>query len=259
MAALAISSLAANACVVSIRVACPSDSAAAGISVCIPGVGCGITDDLGITSINVPAFGSYNVCVDTTTLPAGATLKSACQKVNVSDPAPPMVSFTLGGTICSTNPPQGPCWLTGGGTIGKVKGNPQYTFGGVIYPGCSPSAAGGGNWNVVAHDAGIHFKGLTAIVDNCSGVNTRSPRVNVNIIDFHGDGIINGLDDNAADNVPVTFIGRATDNLESGGGSDTFYLAVYSGSTLVLQIGNSPTDPALITTGNLQIHTTSCK
>jgi len=36
------------------------------------------------------------------------------------------------------------------------------------------------------------------------------------------------------------------------------YLSVSDGSTIVMQIGNSATDPAIISTGNLQIHTTSC-
>jgi hypothetical protein len=51
---------------------------------------------------------------------------------------------------------------------------------------------------------------------------------------------------------------RAIDNLEPGGGSDMLYLSVSDGSTTVMQIGNSAADPAIISTGNLQIHTSSC-
>src|SRR5438309_4486662 len=36
--------------------------------------------------------------------------------------------------------------LTGGGTIKGGKGQPLHSFGGVVNPGCSPTAAGGGNW-----------------------------------------------------------------------------------------------------------------
>jgi hypothetical protein len=257
--AVGLSGLTASACILPIRVACPNDTTAAGIVVNVAGVGSATTDGLGIAEIYVPWLGStYTVCVDTTTLPAGATLKTACQSVKVLDDAPPVVEFVLGGDFCSTPPPPGPCWLTGGGTVGKVKGVANYSFGGVVYPGCSPKAADGGNWNVVDHFNGLHFQGQSIIVDSCSGVSTRSPRVNVNIIDFHGTGIIAGVDGNATPTTAVTFVGRAVDNLESGGGSDLLYISVSVGSTTVLQIGNSAADPATITTGNLQIHTTSC-
>ncbi len=51
------------------------------------------------------------------------------------------------------------CWLTGGGTVDKSKGVPHFSFGGVVNPGCSPTAAGGGNWNVVDHFLQIHTSG----------------------------------------------------------------------------------------------------
>ena len=261
--ALLVSSLAASACIVNVRVACPNDTACAGVEVCIDGVGCGITDSLGIAEISVPSPGTYTICVNTETLPPGATLKRSCQKVdlNFNYDAPPCVNFTLGGDYCKTPPPPGPCWLTGGGTIGKTKGVANYSFGGVVYPGCSDKAADGGNWNVVDHFANLHFQGKHIIVDECSGVSTKSPKVNVNIIDFHGDpgdGTIGGIGGNPALTVPVSFVGRAVDNLEPGGGSDLLYLKVMVGGTTVMQIGNSVDDPATISTGNLQIHTTSC-
>jgi len=248
--ALALSCLTAAACIVDIRIACPNDRSASGVLVCIDGVGCAYTDDLGIASIAVPAFDTYNVCVDASTLPPGATLSPLCQRIKVETDAPPVVEFVIGGDFCSTPPPPGPCWLTGGGTVGKTKGVPNYSFGGVVYPGCSPKAADGGNWNVIDHFTGLHFQGKHIVVDACSGVATKSPRVNVNIIDFHGEGTLSGI--------AVTFVGRAVDQLEPGAGSDMLYLSVSDGSTIVMQIGNSATDPAIISTGNLQIHTTSC-
>ena len=168
------------------------------------------------------------------------------------------MDVVIGGDFCSTPPPPGPCWLTGGGTVGKIKGTPNYSFGGVVYPGCSPKAADGGNWNVIDHATGLHFSGQHIVVDSCSGVATKSPRVNVNIIDFHGVGILSGIGGNPEATIAVSFVGRAVDNLEPGGGSDLLYLSVSDGSSIVLQIGNSAADPAVISTGNLQIHTSSC-
>jgi hypothetical protein len=257
--AAALSSLTALACPVQVRLACPNDKPAVGVEVCIEGVGCALTDDLGIATIEVPWLGeTYNISVTEATLPAGFTLKQPTQSIKVLNDAPPVVEFTLGGTACSTPPPPGPCWLTGGGTIGKTKGVANYSFGGVVYPGCSPKAADGGNWNVIDHATGLHFQGKQIVVDECSGIATRSPRVNVNIIDFHGTGTLVGIGGNPQAKIDVSFVGRAVDNLESGGGSDLLYLNVTDGSGTVMQIGTSAVDPAVISTGNLQIHTTGC-
>lgn len=260
--ALGLSGLVANACVVpvQIRVACPNDKTASGIEVCIDGVGCAVTDELGIAVIPEVSVGeTYTVRVTLSTLPEGATLTPRSQRIKLINEAPPVVEFVLGGAFCSTPPPPGDCWLTGGGTIGKTKGVPNYSFGGVVYPGCSPKAAGGGNWNVVDHFSGLHFQGQQITVTSCSGVSTESPRVNVNIIDFFGIGIVRPVEGDPEQNVVVSFVGRAVDNRESGGGSDLLYLSVSDGSpTPVLLIGNSVDDPATITTGNLQIHTSSC-
>ena len=257
--AAALSSLTALACPVQVRLSCPNDKPAVGVEVCIAGVGCALTDDLGIATIEVPWLGeTYNISVTAATLPAGATLKTLTRSIIVLNDAPPVVEFTLGGDFCSTTPPPGPCWLTGGGTIGKIKGTPKYSFGGVVYPGCSPTAADGGNWNVIDHATGLHFQGKQIIADDCSGIATRSPRVNVNIIDFHGTGTLVGVAGNPQAKIDVSFVGRAVDNLESGGGNDLLYLNVTDGGGTVLQVGTSALDPAVISTGNLQIHTTGC-
>ena len=256
--ALTLSGLTASPCFVTVRVACPNDRTSSCIKVCIDGVGSAVTDDLGIASIPVPGSGIYTVCVDASTLPAGATLTPLCQKIKVDDEATPVVEFVLGGDFCSTPPCSGPCWLTGGGTVGKTKGVANYSFGGVVYPGCSPKAADGGNWNVVDHFTGLHFQGQQIIVDSCSGIATKSPKVNVNIIDFHGVGILSGIAGNPDQTIAVSFVGRAVDNREPGGGNDLLYLNVSDGSTTAMQIGNTADDPAIISTGNLQIHTTSC-
>ena len=144
--------------------------------------------------------------------------------------------------------------MTGGGNIGSGK-TPDYSYGGVVYPGCSATAAGGGNWNVVDH-SGLHFTGENIVVNDCSGAATRSPKVTVRVIDFSGTGEIAG----PAGTIPVTFVGRAIDNHDGGAGSDQLYLQVVdpSSSTVVMQIGASAASPATVSVGNIQIHQSSC-
>ncbi len=257
--AAVLSTLTATACLVQVRVACPNDNTAAGIRVCIAGsiTGCALTDSLGIATLQVPAVGTYTLCVDESTLPAGAKLNPNCKKVNVLTEDTTYVDLSLSGDFCTPPPPQGGCWMTGGGTIGKGK-TPDYSYGGVVYPGCSPKAAEGGNWNVIDHNAGLHFSGQSIVVDGCSGDPTSSPKVNVRIIDFHGAGILSGIGGNPADTVPCTFVGRAIDNHDGGAGADQLYLKVTVGSTTVLQIGTSAASPQTVSTGNIQIHTSSC-
>ena len=257
--AVALSSLTASACLVQVRVACPGDRAASGIKVCIGGsvTGCALTDSLGIAVLQVPFVGSWTVCVDETTLPAGAKLNPNCVKINVLTEDTTFVEMDLSGDFCSLPPPPGPCWMTGGGTLGKGK-TPDFSFGGVVYPGCSPKAAEGGNWNVIDHNNGLHFQGQAIVVDNCSGDPTGSPKVDVRIIDYHGDGILSGIGGNPAETIPVTFVARAIDNHDGGSGADQLYLQVLSGATTVLQIGTSAAAPATISTGNIQIHQSSC-
>lgn len=258
---LGLSGLTANACKILVTVACPNDTTAAGIQVCATSAteqACGLTDSLGVVELTLIASGDYTVCVTQSTLPPGATLSPLCKTVNVPAPdIPGVASFTLGGSFCSPPPVIGDCWLTGGGTIGNGK-KPDYSYGGVVYPGCSPKAAEGGNWNVVAHNLGLHFQGQQIIVDSCSGVPTGSPKVTVNIIDFHGTGIVSGVGGNPAAKVPVTFVARAVDIQEPGHDNDMLFVSVFDGSGVVLQIGNSATDPAVVSTGNLQIHQSSC-
>jgi len=64
---------------------------------------------------------------------------------------------------------------------------------------------------VIDHFSGLHFQGQQIIVDSCSGVSTKSPKVNVNIIDFHGFGIIGGIGGNPDATIAVSFVGRAVE------------------------------------------------
>lgn len=259
LVAAGLSALTATACLVQVRVACPNDNTAAGIRVCIAGsiTGCALTDSLGIATLQVPAVGNYTVCVDPSTLPAGAKLNPNCKNIKVITEDLTYVDLSLSGDFCTPPPTPGGCWMTGGGTIGKPR-TPNYSYGGVVYPGCSPKAAEGGNWNVIDHDAGLHFSGQAIVVDSCSGDPTSSPKVTVRIIDFHGVGIIGGVGGNPADTVPCTFVARAIDNHDGGAGADQLYLNVMVGGSTVLQIGTSAALPATVSTGNIQIHQSSC-
>jgi len=259
LTALALSALSANACLVQVTISCPGvqGSAGKGIWVCLAGssTGCQFTDDLGTATFRVPSVGTYKLCVDTSTLPPGTTLKPNCEKVDVLTEDTTEVDIFLSGSCV---PVTGGCWMTGGGTIGTGK-TPTYSYGGVVYPGCSPKAAEGGNWNVVAHAAGLHFQGQQIIVDGCSGVPTSSPKVTVNVIDYHGTGILSGIGGNPDATIPVTFVARAIDNHDGGAGADQLYLQVLDASNnVVLQIGNSAADPQTVSTGNIQIHQSSC-
>lgn len=265
--AAALSGMVANACNVQVTVACPGAGSASGIKVCLsnpagkfPTV-CQTTDSTGFVNFdNVSSSNDYIVCVDPTTLPKNATLGTVCQSFSI--PAYGVLTvnlqFDLGGSFCNGKP-QGLCWMTGGGEIRDGNGAPIFSYGGVVYPGCSPKAADGGNWNTDDHNTGIHFQGKHVVVDSCSGVGTRSPKtVDVNIIDFHGDGIVSGIAGNPTGRINVTFTGRVVDNHDGGAGADLLYLQVTDGTTIWLQIGDSAASPQVVSTGNLQIHISSC-
>src|SRR5258708_2346466 len=120
--AVALSALSANAWHLNGVVSCPSGNSFAGIIVTINGVGSTNTSGNGAYLIDLPdSPGTYTVCVDASSLPAGVTV-SGCATFSVDDNTPyATVDFTLNGSFCGTPPSVGPYWLTGGGTIGKTK------------------------------------------------------------------------------------------------------------------------------------------
>jgi hypothetical protein len=268
LAALALSALSANAWNVSGVVSCPNGNSAAGIVVFVqgqPGLSTTTTGN-GAFLIELPATpASYTLCVDASTLPTGASV-SGCVTINL-DNFNQFVSqnFTLSGPFCTPPEHVGKCWLTGGGTIGKAKGAPRFSYGGVVNPGCSPTAAGGGNWNVVDHLNHLHFKGQFITVISCDGSSDKAPKVTVNTIDFMGTGIISGTDGNPMPTTAVCFVGHAEDHGEPGHGKDSLYLDVFDCSSdatflLISSDQSDPSDvaPVTVSTGNLQIHTSSC-
>ena len=111
--------------------------------------------------------------------------------------------------------------------------------------------------NIVNHVTGLHFKGTDFVVDDCRGVPTKSPKVTVNIIDWHGIGYVSG--NNQSKKTPVIFAGTFRDAKESGANADGLYIRVVDlGGHVVFQIGGGPDDLELLTTGNVQIHQSSC-
>jgi hypothetical protein len=257
--ATALSAMTASAHIL-VTVLCPnSGKSAAGIMVCATLESnsnvhvCGDTDAHGFVGLIPPRNGTYHVCV-VSGLPVGAILSQPCQDIDFQGVDVP-VEFDLSGPFCAGVPSA--CWETGGGTLEKVRGKPEWTFGGVIYPGCSPKAAGGGNLNIVNHVTGLHFKGTNFFVDDCRGVSTRSPKVTVNIIDWHGNGYVSS--DGESKKRPVTFVGTFRDARESGANADGLYIKVVDLSgNFVFQIGGGPDNLELLTTGNVQIHQSSC-
>ncbi len=177
-----------------------------------------------------------------------------------------------------SNPPAGHCWLTGGGQSFDSDGH-LHSYGGVINPGCSPTAGGGGNWNDLDHTSGVHFKGTDIVVDSCGNVpgippGSNSPKTPFNFIDFHGTGYVTGLNGGPNKRTDVFFNGHYEDRHEPGslGQSeearrDRYFLRVYTnqgnpvGSTVMLVDvdGNPATqDPVTIFHGNLQLHISGC-
>ncbi len=183
----------------------------------------------------------------------------------------------------------GACWLTAGGVkfepvlgIKAAEKGPKFSFGGNTFPGCSPTAGDGGQWNFVDHAMKLHFQGWSIDRVTCGNVigipeGSTSPRTPYNFIEFSGTGTMKGIAGNKVSYDPVYFFVRAEDRNEPGnekallpdGGElvDRLFLHVFSnlldpnGSTLYLiDANNDPAtvDPVTITGGNIQLHISSC-
>lgn len=181
----------------------------------------------------------------------------------------------------------GLCWLTGGGAkLDSVTGlrlaerGPQQSFGGNVYPGCSPTAGDGGNWNHVNRALKIHFQGTTIQVVDCGNVpgipdGSESPKTPFNYIEFQGTGRVMGVAGNKTTYPdPVYFFARCEDRNEPGSNGakdgaliDRYFLHVFSdpmnpiGTTIMIidsDANPGTEDPVPITDGNLQIHISSC-
>jgi hypothetical protein len=295
---LALSTATTLACHLKGKVACPNNIVAAGVTINVVLVGggftgSGVTDAEGNYAIELPDVGSYKATLDESTLPEGAELKGD-NEVNFAirvNPSDAFVDWVIGGPFCGTG-----CWLTGGGamidpllgipvaTQGGSKVKPLHSFGGNVYPGCSPTAGDGGNWNHVARGSiKLHFQGREIQVVTCGNVGediipdgSTSPVTPFNYIEFKGTGRLNGIAGNHLKDLgPVTFYARCEDHNEPGSRGakagaliDRYYLQVKdTAGNVVLQVGTG--DPATdttestieteaITDGNLQLHISSC-
>jgi hypothetical protein len=180
-------------------------------------------------------------------------------------------------TGCFTS---GQCWLTSGGTkfnTALAKHGPQVSFGGNVYPGCSPDAGDGGQWNHVDHAAGLHFMGTSITVTACGNVDydpippgSTSPVTSYNFIEFEGTGWLEGISGNKQPRIQVCFNARAEDRSEPGsrGQTDDMYKDRYriwvwdcihpATALLYLEDSTNPVLTVAVTTGNLQLHQSSC-
>ncbi len=181
------------------------------------------------------------------------------------------------------------CWLTCGGAkfspitrtyLAENDGahGPLHSFGGNVYPGCSPDAGQGGQWNHVAHALKLHFLGTAIRVERCGLVDgippgSESPETPYNFIEFTGTGTLKGIQGKKV-NTTAYFWARAEDHNEPGSSGakdgaliDRYYIIVYtdpqdpvgSCKILVNEVAD-PTQvrPVPITDGNMQMHISSC-
>ncbi len=263
-----------------------------------PFVGTASTDGSGHYLVELPNTpDSYTVVIDES-LPAGTSYV-----------APPSGVYTIATTTtdfllvrnflvfnasCATPPPPPPppllgeCWMTAGGvkfdaTVGALlaEDGPSDSFGGNVFPSCSPVPGNGGNWNHISHSQKLHFQGKNikqVLCGNVPGIpaGSTSPSTGFNYILFGGDGTLTGIDGNSADYGKVFFLGYVEDRNEPGnsnanganGGqaTDRYWLYVFSNPTdaknsgLFLVNGSTSLtfEPVTITGGNIQLHASSC-
>ena len=235
-------------------------------------------------------YQNYTLTIGPDGLPAGAQIIIPTTNPYSFATAPSVVEFVLNGLISSQACQSGACWLTAGGVkfdsvlgFKAAESGPRFSFGGNTFPGCSPTAGDGGQWNFVDHGLKIHFQGWQidqVVCGNVPGIpaGSESPPTPFNYIEFSGWGTIKGIAGNKGPFAPkYYFFVRAEDRNEPGnekallpdGGDmiDRLFLRVYTnqsdpiGSTYYLLDldGNSATvDPITITGGNIQIHISSC-
>ena len=272
------------------RVKCPNQLVVEGVVINVTGstaLGAvdtsGATDSLGNYYIELPdAPGSYTAELDSSTLPDGSSVVGATSVPFALTDANRTLRIDWNLDNC-VPPPGLACWFTGGGakldplfgTTAAHKG-PDNSFGGNVFPGCNATSGQGGNWNHVARDRKLHFKGTAIQVFNCGNVEpppppgSTSPVTPYNYIEFQGTGTLKGIQGNKADYGEVTFFARCEDRNEPGSkdanagtGIDRYYLRVVdsTGATVLLINGNADPNviaPVEITDGNFQLHISSC-
>lgn len=201
-----------------------------------------------------------------------------------TDEASARLGQSSASTTCDDGyvPGPGPCWLTGGGTFSGESGGVafKYSFGGNVYPSCGTAPGRGGSWTQIDHLYGIHFHGTDITVDECGNFSppgSTSPRTDYNYIKFSGTG---WMMDASKVRYDVCFRAMAEDHNEPGSRGakdvnlvDRYFLQIFAmedcdamdAATPLTSVGwvsESESDgewiDVPITTGNLQIHATSC-
>ncbi|MEO5619101.1 MAG: T9SS type A sorting domain-containing protein [Candidatus Eisenbacteria bacterium] len=262
----------------------------------LPGVTIRVTGDAFVGSGTSDAAGNYEVALPdaggeftaTAVLDAGETVifpagGAYLFTTSLSDPYL-YKNWVIASPGCSK--PEGMCWMTGGGARisqffdgGSAEQTRRHNFGGNVYPGCSPTAGQGGQWNHVDAVLKRHFQGFQITVERCGNVDglppgSESPVTPFNFIEFYGTGRVQGIRGNKLKVDPAYFWARVEDRNEPGSNGqrdgtlkDSYFLHVFSdpndryGSTLLLvDIDGDPNtiDPIAITDGNLQLHISSC-
>ncbi len=234
------------------------------------------------------AQGDWVVSVDGSSLNPGATVAlpaGGSQAVTLDSSnsgKQPGVDFLIDDPACQPVE-EGLCWMTGGGvkfepllSMDMGQSGPKDSFGGNVYPSCSPFPGNGGQWNHISHLFRLHFMGTDIEVIRCGNVpgiepGSESPETGFNFIEFQGIGWVQGIKGNKVDRTPVTFEGRVEDRNEpgneqaatSGEDIDRYFLRVTDGGgndVLVISTdGTAAGDPITITGGNLQLHDSSCE
>jgi hypothetical protein len=290
LTALLLSALSAQAWQVTGEVRCPNGITFKDVIIDVTGTTpdgpfstSAATDASGQYFVALPETdGSYVATINTSTLPQDATVESPLSVpfVITGTDFEKVANWVIGGAACD----QGVCWFTGGGTrIDQILGIPvaekgqKNSFGGNVNPGCSPTAGDGGNWNHVARDLKLHFQGRTIRVVRCGNVEpppgpgSSSPKTPFNFIEWVGEGTLKGIQGNKANYGAVTFFARTEDRNEPGAKDgnagaliDRYFLKVVDagGVTRLLidadGVDDGQVDPSEITSGNFQLHISSC-
>ena len=295
LVALLVTSMTARAWHLSGQVKCVNGSTFNNVIVKVNGLSClgafageASTDSEGLYYMDLPdCDGSFIATIDANSLPLDATITSPATGTAVFDTSgateadkSEVVDWLIDSAVCG----QAACWFTGGGTkidsilrIPVAEKGTKNSFGGNVNPGCSPTAGAGGNWNHIARDLKLHFQGKSIQVVNCGNVTpppdpgSSSPKTPFNFLECVGTGTLKGIQGNKANYGTVTFFARFEDRNEPGSKNanagaliDRYFLKVVDGGgtkRLLIDangVDDGNVDPGEITTGNFQIHISSC-
>jgi uncharacterized repeat protein (TIGR01451 family) len=190
------------------------------------------------------------VCTEPGLVPNTANAKATFRDTDLEETDPANV-------LCEA--PEVGCWFTGGQniTINRVRGRPEHSGGGNIYPSCSALPGDGGQWTHTDHDQELHFQARSLTVVECGNVaeippGAPSPAVSVNFIKATAVGIIKGIGGNDLEETEATAVLIMEDWGEPG--RDDKYTIQAMGGGAVISLDRAP----LVRGGNFQIHQSSC-